>query len=185
MIPDYESAPDTPTIYRARGLIGAAGGTIAGPWSASTSPVSWLITYNTTTCDGAMAWLKNPLAPSQNMLVRLGSGSLISKDRRINRGVFAVLGRVRPVAVTDVRESIEATLTILTKTVAEAVGVRALFNASQTLLLQCPTVFGWDSAYISAGDLTEAHVGPSIARGERMFTVPVTVTDAPVGAPAP
>lgn len=184
-IADYESQPDTPTIYRARGLMAGAGGTIAGDWSTSTAPVSWLITYNTTTCEGAMAWLKNPLAPAQNRLVRLGAESLTSKTRRVSRGVFGVLGRGRPVAVTDVRASIETELKIITKTTVEAVAVRALFNAASTLLLQCPAAFGWDSAYVSPGDLIEAHVvAPAIQHADRLFTVPVTVTDAPVGAPA-
>lgn len=184
-ISDYEAPPDTAVIYRARGLTVAAGGTIAGDWSASTSAKSWALVYNLANCDGAVAWLKNPLDPNLNMLVRLGPGSLISKTRRISRGVFDILGRQNPVVVSDSRRSIETTLTILTMTVAEEARVIALFASATTLLLQAPDVFGWASAYISAGDLVEEQSIPNISRSERRFTVPIGVTDAPVGIPVP
>lgn len=182
---DYEAPPDTLVRYRARGLSLSGGGTAVGTWSANSNAVSWTIPFSVLTCDGAVAWLKNPLNANQNLLVRLGPGALLTKTRKINRGMFTILGRARPVAVTDVRSSVETELKILTQTALEAAQVIALFDTAQTLLLQAPTVFGWTSAYVSPGDLSEAQVIPNISRAERLFTVPIQVTDAPVGVSVP
>lgn len=177
---DYEAPPDTPLLYRARGVIVVGGGIIAGDWSATAGPVAWTIVHDETECDGVVAWLKDPLEPFNNRIVILGEGALMAKTRRIVRGVFAVLGRSRPVAVTDVRGSMETDLNIITKTPEEAADVVALFDVARTLLVQCPGIYGWLSEYVSPGDLVERHAINQIHQPERVFTCPVVVVDAPV-----
>lgn len=177
---DYEAPPETPLVYRARGFIVIGGGLVAGDWSADSGVCSWSIDTDTSTCEGTQAWLKNPIDPSMNRLVVLGEGALMAKQRRVTRGVFQVLDRKPPIAVTDVRHSIETDLTVLTQTAMEADDVVALFDAAVTLLLQCPSIFGWLSEYVSPGDLTEIHAINEIFKEQRILSAPIVVVDSPV-----
>lgn len=177
---DYEAPPETLLTYRARGFTVVGGGLNAGDWSADSNMCAWAIDTDTSTCEGTQAWLKNPVDPTQNRLVVLGQGSLMTKTKAIGRGVFDILGRENAIAVTDVRHSVRTDVSIITQTVIEAADVEDLFDAAVTLLLQCPSVFGWLSEYVSAGDLTETRPIAEIAKPERVFSTSLVVVDSPI-----
>lgn len=75
-------------------------------------------------------------------------------------GVFEVLGRSYPVAVTDVRGSDRFTVSITTKTLAEYDHLRLTLAGGDPLLLQAPAGSPIPTAYVVVEDVTRSRPAP-------------------------
>lgn len=123
-------------------------------------------------------WLKSIVRPFLNREVTVRDfGDITRPDRG---GVFEVVGRSYPVAVTDVRGSRRFSLELRTLTEAEADDLRLILASGDVLYLQVPPT-GQSSAvptaYVSVGDATERR--PTSITAVRLFSLPCTEVAPP------
>lgn len=139
------------------------------------------ITRDTATITPNMSviWLKNPRRPNLNTPVTVTEFSAITRPARA--GVFDVISRTMPVAVTDVRGSRRLTLTVTTVDLAAADELDARLAQGDPVLIHTPG--GVDcpvpSMYAVVGDLTIDRHSKRTKR--RFFDLPLTEVAAPPG----
>lgn len=161
---DYEAPLDEPFTYRATST--------ARPGESVTSPQYTLTSAGRT-------WLKHPGRPFLNTTVEIGQAP--DWSRPTTQGVFDVLGRTSPIAVTMRRSAPRGDLVVNTVADADAAALRALLDDGSPLYLQTPDGYGVGNVYVSVGDVAEArltHVGTETAR---RWTLPLIVVDRPAG----
>jgi hypothetical protein len=88
-------------------------------------------------------WLKDPLNPAANVFVG-PDGSSIKTSQPDKAGTFDILGKQRPIVVSDGPggESLQS-LTLLTYTPADYTALKAITNAARVLLVQSPFGEQW------------------------------------------
>lgn len=118
---DYEFTANTTNIYRATYVDGAS---TVGQDTASLVPAMSRI------------WLKFPGRPFLNTPLTVVDWSDIT--RRARAGIFPVVGRSYPVAVTELHGARELVLTVTTATLDQAADLDARTTAGDTLLLHTP-----------------------------------------------
>lgn len=146
---------------------------------AVTSPEAALFTGSTVpTLD--RVWLKSLARPFLNRPVEVKDFSDVSRPAR--GGVFEVVGRSYPVAVTDVRSSRRWTLEVNTYTPDEAQDLDLLLAAGDILLVHVPQNAGRLSAvpggYVTVGD-TRVVTPPTFDLRMRVFELPCVEVAAP------
>lgn len=101
-------------------------------------------------------WLKSIVRPFLNLPVDVRSYSEIERPSRV--GVFSVIGRSYPVAVTDVPDSRRWTLQLRCETAEQARDLELLLASGDPLFVHVPTAVDLISTtpggYIVAGDTT-------------------------------
>ena len=105
-------------------------------------------------------------------------------SRTIDRGVFQVIGRARPIAVTGgVRHSIEADMELYTFTFGDRDRILEFLQDGQPLLLRAPARLGHGPGeWLSIGDVELKAHGHGAWEGPRSFTFSYTVVDPPASA---
>lgn len=123
-------------------------------------------------------WLTHPDGTSMVLTV----AEEPEQTRAIARGVFEVIGRARPIAVSSAqRQSSAASLTVWTETFAERDKLLALLDDGSPLLLRAPAELGHGPGeWLSIGDASYKAVGHGAWEHTREFTLPYVVVDAPV-----
>ncbi len=119
-----------------------------------------------------VAWLKSPTRPFLNREITIVGWSDVNTPARA--GVFDVLGRRLPVAVTEVRGSRRFSLELRAAGTAEADALRLFFSFGDVVFLHVPDdceVPG--SLYAAVGDVTESRVGKHDTSARR-FTLDLT-----------
>ncbi|MBN6037481.1 hypothetical protein [Amycolatopsis sp. 195334CR] len=121
-------------------------------------------------------WVKNLRRPNNNVQVTVTGYSDITRDART--GVFDVVGRTLPVAVTDVHSGRKLALTVTTETPAVAADLDTRFSAGEVFLFQslgegCPI----PSLYAVIGTVTQSRRSQRAQR--RHITLPLTEVAAP------
>lgn len=161
-VDDYEFTPDAPNYYRV--TVGAASyGSVITP------------------ALNGQPWLKSVRYPFLNLPVSLADASDLTFTSR--SGVFDVIGRSFPVAVTTVRAAAAYTLMVRTDTASARTGLEALLSSGDVVYLQVPATtpdgFTWPvpGGYYLVGDYTESREGMPWER--RTFSLPVTAVAAP------
>lgn len=129
--------------------------------------------------------LIHPQAPSLSMPIQLAAGSGTTVKRAARQASLVVLGRKRPVVVSDVRESSSSQLLVWCDTAAERAGLDAILADGSALRLACDARLGLDvpSSYIAVGDQEVNR--PDAAFGSlqaRLVTLPYVEVDRPSGA---
>lgn len=161
---DYEFVPNVVNYYRV-----TAGSDV---FTANITPVQ------------TVDWVKSITRPFLNMPVQIVEHSEISRPAR--GGVFDVIGRSFPVAVTDVRGSRRWTYTLKAETVSDADALELVFASGDPLFFQIGTDHDIPGGYVVAGDMSRSRFGKLSPR--RWFDVQVTEVAAPdpevVGATA-
>lgn len=165
---DYEAPLDEPVYYLA---------------TSTDQPTAAITTASLTLDSGGSTWLKHPGRPWLNTAVHAADGPGLS--RPIPRGVFDVLGRTRPVAVSLLRSSERGELHLTTLTDDERVALLALLADGTPLLLSTPAGYGVGNAYISVGDVVENRVSPLGAEPARAWSLPFIAVDRPAGSALP
>lgn len=80
------------------------------------------------------SWLKNPVRPFLNVPVTIAKTDDVTRKQRT--GVFDVIARTLPVAVTDLQGPRQTTLTVLTQTATDLALIEGFFAPGEPLLLQ-------------------------------------------------
>jgi len=91
-------------------------------------------------------------------------------ERPSRAGVFDVIGRSLPVAVSDVRGSRRWTLDLLTETPAETATLDLILASGDPLLIQVPADCDVPGGYVSVGDTTTRRIARQTQR--RITSVP-------------
>ncbi|TDD98894.1 hypothetical protein [Jiangella asiatica] len=156
-------AGDTDGLFNARGFTVAVGSVTDVVLTASI----------TVALDGL--WLKSLTRPFLNRKVALTDFSEVERASR--NGVFPVVGRSYPVAVTDLRMSRQQTITIMTDNLGDARDFDVILSSGDPMFLHAPATCGVDTMYVVIGDTTE---GRRSTRGmRRYFDLPLTEVAAP------
>jgi hypothetical protein len=119
------------------------------------------ITPTLTTSDGGCAsaiWLKSIARPFLNQAVDvvLRNPSTVTRPARV--GIFDVVGRTLPIAVSDVHSSRRWTMYLRTETQEAADNLDYLMASGDVLLIQTPPGCTVPSGYVVVGDVTrESH----------------------------
>lgn len=122
-------------------------------------------------------WLKSITRPFLNRAVAVVEHSDITLPAR--NGVFPIIGRSNPVAVTDVRLARQLQMTIKADSIADADAIEVVLASGDPLYVQAPKD-GRDipTGYVVVGDAVRRRFGHSSVR--RWFDLPMT-TVAPPG----
>lgn len=160
-VDDYEFIPGVANIYRV--TLYDSMGAIVGTREGTITPTI------------AKTWVKNLAKPWLNREVTVADVGEISRASR--GGMFDVVGRTVPVAVTDVRGGRKFDLTILTQTIGEATDLDEVLAAGDPVLIQAPADSGIPTMYAVVGEVTEARTARRTPR--RLFTLPLTEVAAP------
>lgn len=120
-------------------------------------------------------WLKSVSRPYLNQQVFPADASDVVHTSRA--GIFPVLGRSYPVAVTDVFSVRAYDLTLATTTAGDANDLRYLVTSGDILFFHTPAGFPSPGGYFAVGDVKEARQNLPWAR--RWFTLPLTEVAAP------
>jgi hypothetical protein len=108
--------------------------------------------------------------------VGLGQG-----EWEADTGLFPVLNAEYPADVWARRKFENNSLRFFTKTLDAIDRVYDLFTAGGPLLLQLPDEYGWHDHYIQPGAVTRNYISRDQRRPERVWDVPFTVVDRPLG----
>lgn len=123
----------------------------------------------------AETWLKSVGRPFLNRRVVASDASDVTYTSRA--GIFPVIGRTDPVAVTDsfAVKSYQLSLATVTKTEADL--LRILVTSGDVLFLHTPANFPAPGGYFVCGDIAETRQG--LPWDRRWFTLPLTKVVAP------
>ena len=125
---------------------------------------------------GGTLWLKSISRPFLNQPINLSHVGPITRPGR--NGIFDVIGRSLPIAVSDVRGSRRYELTVWTETGQAAQNLDLLLASGDTLFLHAPAGSALRSGVYSAvGDTQE--LAYSDQDPTRMFTLPLVEVAAP------
>ncbi|MFD4814738.1 hypothetical protein, partial [Streptomyces sp. NPDC058418] len=103
------------------------------------------------------------------------------RTRDDEAGLFPVTGSETPAAVWSRRKDHTGTINFMTRTLAAKDEVYDLFTAGGPLMLQLPPAYGQKDIYIQPGAVRESYLYNDQRKPHRLWTVPYTVVDAPVG----
>jgi hypothetical protein len=121
-------------------------------------------------------WLKSISRPFLNQPVNLSHVGPVTRPGR--NGIFDVIGRSLPVAVSDVRSSRRYDLTVWTETDQDAENLDLLLASGDTLFLHAPAGSKLRSGVYSAvGDTQEQAISGDDPT--RVFTLPLVEVAAP------
>jgi hypothetical protein len=167
---DYEAPNGVAAVYRARGTDMVAGLPVTGAWTLS-NVVTWT---DTSPCS---VWLKDVAHPSRNMHIDAQMPDVV-RDRIV--GVFRPIGATYPVVVSDVLQAGTSTITIVTRSDAEAAALRTV-AAGNVLLLQTPATPGWQwgNRYVAPGALQETWTTPGHLSSNRVWSLALTEVARP------
>ena len=124
------------------------------------------------------AWLKSISRPFLNQTVQLLYGPTHAVTRPARVGVFDIIGRTLPVAVSDVRKSRRWTMLLRTTTQADADALDLILASGDVLFFQAPPACGVISdVYLAVEDVTRSN---HPLRPQRMtWELPVIEVAAP------
>lgn len=127
-------------------------------------------------------WLVHPGRPGQSMPISVAEFG--PRNAAPAQGMFRVIGRRNPIVVTDGQPgTLQSSVTVRTRTLAELGKLRALLSDAAPLLLNVPATLGWgvEAEYISVTSVEEARLMDYAGRPDRYLTLAYVVVDAPAG----
>lgn len=148
---DYEFVADVPNYYRVAGEVASITPTLGG------------------------VWLKSVARPFLNRRVVVQDYGDVERPARA--GVFDVIGRSSPVAVSDVRGSRRWNLTVLTSTPPSAGDIDMLLASGDPLFIHVPAGCDVPGGYVSVGDTVQRR--PARRSVRRLFELPCVEVAAP------
>lgn len=120
-------------------------------------------------------WLKNINRPFLNRPVAVTAWSDV--ERRARAGVFDIIGRTMPVAVTDLRSSRRYTLALLASTPDEADELDLCLASGDPILIHVPADCPIPGMYAVAGDVAVSR--PNRLSNRRIVNLPLVECAAP------
>jgi hypothetical protein len=132
-----------------------------------------------TLASGGATWLKHPGRPLLNLKVTPTRAPDLT--RPIEQGVFDVLGRSRPVAVSMLRRAEAGELELATATDNERTALLAILQDGVPLLFSPPAGYGIGAVYVAVAEVQERRITSYGKEPSRLWTLPFTVVDRPSG----
>lgn len=185
---DAEAPFDTPLLYRATSRAGVV--ITAGPVMVALA-------------DGT-GWLKDPARPWANLrfdnclgtsvpaactpplaepAISLVGDGLGPEEYPGDFTLFPVLNRPRPVDVYAFRKDVVTSWRLLSKTLASLNSLRTFYAWGGPILIQLDPAYGWADRYYQPAEVVVSRLTDTDLRVPyRMWDVPLTAVDAPVGA---
>ena len=159
---DFEAPADTPFHYTVKDSSGAT----------LDSAVLILPSF-------AIAWLKHPTRPDWN--IRLSLTEMPDLTRAAVSGIFSILGRDTPIAITMPRQAATSATPLrwLTETAADLVAVPRILADGSVLLLSIPGGNGFGARWVAPGDLLEPRLGPYGSESARVWELPFSIVSRP------
>lgn len=121
-------------------------------------------------------WLKSIARPFLNRAVTVYDWSDIERPSR--SGIFPIVGRSLPVAVTDLQGSRQWTLQVLPATAQEARNLDLLISTGEVQFVHVPTTRRVPGGYVALGDTSEGKAA-SYTSEYRIVSLPFTEAAAP------
>jgi len=170
VVEDYEAPIGQDVTYRRELYVPSTG---ALQQSATSAAVSLSM------ADPSDVWLKDPLQPQRNVLLT----AAVAPDwaRPIEQTENRIRGRRNSVILYDVRGGLTGTLQVWTASDAERLALHFALDTGHPLLIQLSPGLGIEDVYVSVGEATEARLVPYGGEPRRLWSLPLTQVDAPIG----
>jgi hypothetical protein len=120
-------------------------------------------------------WFKSITRPFLNRAVEVTRHSDITRSAR--NGVFEVMGRSAPIAVTDIRSTRQWSMTVKTETPDDMDALELVFAFGEPVFIQTDGVNDIPGGYVVVGDITRSRFGATAPR--RWLELPCTEVAAP------
>jgi hypothetical protein len=125
-------------------------------------------------------WLKDIMKPFLNRVLGcIPNQSPIT--RRARNGIFPIVGRTFPIAVTDVRLARELVIEVITQTTQEREELDLIMATGDTFFIQSPPSDPLPTMYVAVGDVSMRRPlrNRDCDNDWRVFTLPLTEVAAP------
>lgn len=169
VVEDYEAPMGAPVTYRA--LIRSADGITSS--NRLTAPVMLSLP------DPSDCWVKDPIEPYRNVMLRASAAP--DWTRPIEQTVYRIRNRRNSVVLSDVRGGLTGTLQVWTQSDQEREALHFALDTGNPLLLQFSPNLGLDDTYVAVADATEARLVPYATELRRLWQLPLTQVDQPIG----
>lgn len=162
-VTDYEAPLNVPVTYT------------VSTYAFESGVLTYLtsLTSSQVTIDAApeTCWLKNVNLPQLNMPVRLVD--VQDPKYTAKRQATYIIGRSRPLVLSDVRSGRSSTLSFMTETLATRLAFMQLLDnaASTALFMQVNYADGFEDLYFDAGDITEKRNGATSTDPTRVWDI--------------
>jgi hypothetical protein len=121
-------------------------------------------------------WLKNISRPNMNRTVTVTDIGSVS--RRSRAGLFDIIGRAAPIAITDVHSAREVRVQLMTTTFGEAQILDEVLRSGDVFFLHAPSGTAVPTFYVTVGNYSVDR-GRSAHSPRRYFDLPLTEVAAP------
>lgn len=184
---DTEMPLDVAVQYRSTNNLGTV--TTAGPVTVVSSGFGWLkdparpwanVRIDDCTDTPVPTMCATPLTEPAVSLIADGLGA---EEYAGDFTLFPVLNRPRPADVYAYRKDATTSWRILSKTLASMDTLNTFYAWGGPIFLQLPPAYGWPDRYYQPAEVVVSRVSNILTVPYRMWDVPLTVVDAPVGAP--
>lgn len=184
---DTEMPLDVAVQYRSTNNLGTV--TTAGPVTVVSSGFGWLkdparpwanVRIDDCTDTPVPTMCATPLTEPAVSLIADGLGA---EEYAGDFTLFPVLNRPRPADVYVHRKDATTSWRILSKTLTSMDTLNTFYAWGGPIFLQLPPAYGWPDRYYQPAEVVVSRVSNILTVPYRMWDVPLTVVDAPVGAP--
>jgi len=167
------------------------------PWWIDEATISTTVNVSVTSSvvivpSNGNGWLKDPVRPGNNIQIDCrrpnfsrasGVGFLGLGDRAsaANGATFNVNNSAYPVPVSRLREAPTSSLRLLGRSAADVSALATLLAPGSSLLLQLPSAYGRDDAYVFPGNSGESYVFNDQRRAARLISFPFATVLSPAG----
>lgn len=147
--------------------------------TSPTYPYQTLTSNTVTLTSSGVSWLSHPTLSSLSMQLMVERNP--DKERGIDRAVFKVIGRPKPVpVVSGPRTSPVYTLDAFTETQPQRDNMLDLLDSGEPLLLRTPANYGFDAqTWLSIGEVRETTVTSKVTEWARRWPLPCIEVDPP------
>jgi hypothetical protein len=183
---DTEMPLDVAINYRSTDNLGTV--TTAGPVTVVSSGLAWLK-------DPARPWANvriddcsdTPVptqcdTPLSEPAVSLVGDGLGTEEYAGDFTLFPILNRPRPADVYAFRKDATTSWRVVSKTLTSMNTLNTFYAWGGPILLQLPPIYGWPDRYYQPAEVVVSRLSNDLRVPYRMWDVPLTVVDAPVGA---
>lgn len=129
-------------------------------------------------CESPQQALAEACGPQAPDLIWVGFGEEV---RRADANLFDIYDDATPTDIYGRRKRLDGELRVLSRTLAAADAVEALFAAGGPIQIQMPAAYGWPDAFVQPGDLSKTYISRDQRRPFRLWNAPFTVVDQPLG----
>lgn len=151
--------------------------TVNGTANILTSQTASITPGDAVDCSETAIWLKNISRPFLNRPVEVINRGVIAITRPARVGIFDIVGRTYPVAVSDMRKSRRWTMTVRTYTDPDAAVMELLLASGDVLFIQTPPNCSVPGGYVAVGDIERA--AHPLRPNRVTWTLPCTEVAAP------